>query len=84
MAGSAIHRIGYERFLRNVAVALGNGPPSAQSISALEDRIADASGLLREHIEWALRRLRSAAPRAQVVDQPGPAEPGGREHDELA
>jgi epoxyqueuosine reductase len=84
MAGSAIHRIGYERFLRNVAVALGNGPPSAQSISALEDRIADASALLREHIEWALRRLRSGAPRAQVVDQPGLAEPGGREHDELA
>jgi epoxyqueuosine reductase len=56
MRGSAIHRLGFERFSRNVAVALGNAPASDEVIRALEDRCADASPLVREHIEWALAR----------------------------
>ena len=60
MRGSAIHRLGYERFLRNVAVALGNAPSSAEVIRALNDRRADASPLVREHVEWALARQRSS------------------------
>src|SRR5215831_15059132 len=63
--GSAIHRLGFERWSRNIAVALGNAPPSNEVIRALEERRADASPLVREHIEWALARqwsLRSAAP----------------------
>jgi len=56
MRGSAIYRIGYERWSRNIAVALGNAPTSAAVVSALEARRADASPLVREHVEWALTR----------------------------
>jgi epoxyqueuosine reductase len=60
--GSAINRIGYERWLRNVAVALGNAPPSPEVMAALESRADEPSALVREHVQWALaeqsRRLR--------------------------
>ena len=59
-AGSAIHRIGYERWLRNLAVALGNAPATPEVIEALEARLEHASPLLREHVEWALSRLRNS------------------------
>jgi epoxyqueuosine reductase len=59
-AGSAIRRIGYARWLRNIAVALGNAPPSAEIVAALESRRAGASPGLREHIAWSLARLRAA------------------------
>jgi epoxyqueuosine reductase len=55
-AGSAIRRIGYERWLRNVAVALGNAPRTAAVIAALESRQDDRSQLVREHARWALER----------------------------
>jgi epoxyqueuosine reductase len=61
MQGSAIHRIGYERWSRNIAVALGNAPTSPAVLQALEARRGDASALVREHVEWALQRHRSAA-----------------------
>lgn len=51
--GSAIRRIGYERWLRNIAVALGNAPATAENVSALSARADDASGLVREHVAWA-------------------------------
>jgi len=60
MRGSAIYRIGYERWLRNIAVALGNAPHSAAVVAALEARREDASPLVREHVEWALRRQATA------------------------
>jgi epoxyqueuosine reductase len=56
MRGSAIYRIGYERWSRNIAVALGNAPRSAEVLAALHARRGDASPLVREHVEWALRR----------------------------
>jgi epoxyqueuosine reductase len=56
MAGSAIRRIGYERWSRNLAVGLGNAPPSAAARAALAARAADPSPLVREHVAWALRR----------------------------
>jgi epoxyqueuosine reductase len=56
-AGSAIRRIGYERWLRNLAVGLGNGPASAAAIEALEARRDDPSAVVREHVHWALGRL---------------------------
>jgi epoxyqueuosine reductase len=67
--GSAISRIGYERWLRNVAVALGNAPASSEVIAALNARADDPSALVREHVQWALaehaRRDREPeAPRA--------------------
>ena len=64
MRGSAIYRIGYERWSRNVAVALGNAPASAAATEALERRRNDASALVREHIEWALARQRQGATRS--------------------
>ncbi len=54
--GSAIRRIGYECWLRNVAVALGNADTSAEVLAALEHRRDHASALVREHVEWALAR----------------------------
>jgi epoxyqueuosine reductase len=60
MAGSAIRRIGYERWLRNLAVGLGNAPPSATARAALRSRADDASALVREHVAWALARQASA------------------------
>jgi epoxyqueuosine reductase len=56
MQGSAIYRIGYERWLRNIAVALGNAPPSPAVTAALVARRNEESGLVREHVEWALAR----------------------------
>jgi len=58
MAGSAIRRIGYERWSRNLAVGLGNAPRSADAIAALECRADDPSPLVREHVAWALARQR--------------------------
>jgi epoxyqueuosine reductase len=52
--GSAIRRIGYERWLRNIAVALGNAPATAANEAALAARRDDSSALVREHVEWAL------------------------------
>jgi epoxyqueuosine reductase len=54
MRGSAIYRIGYQRWLRNIAVALGNARSSAAVIAALEARREDPSPLVREHVHWAL------------------------------
>ena len=56
MAGSAIRRIGYERWLRNLAVGLGNAPSSPEVIGALRSRADDPSALVREHVGWALGR----------------------------
>ena len=53
--GSALRRIGYERWLRNVAVALGNAPTSAKVVAALEVQRHNSSPLVREHVEWALK-----------------------------
>lgn len=55
-AGSAIRRIGYQRWLRNIAVALGNAPRSSAVIAALESRKDHESALVREHVGWALDR----------------------------
>ncbi|HXF46064.1 MAG TPA: tRNA epoxyqueuosine(34) reductase QueG [Burkholderiaceae bacterium] len=58
-AGSAILRIGYERWLRNLAVALGNAPTSPAVIAALQARADHPSALVREHVAWALQRHRA-------------------------
>ncbi|MDR2214934.1 MAG: tRNA epoxyqueuosine(34) reductase QueG, partial [Nevskiaceae bacterium] len=63
MAGSAIHRIGHARFLRNVAVALGNGEPTPEALRALHARRDDADPLVAEHVRWAINRLE-----AQLAD----------------
>jgi epoxyqueuosine reductase len=64
--GSAIRRIGYERWSRNIAIGLGNAAPTAAVIAALRARENDPSELVREHVSWALRqhdaKRRQAAP----------------------
>ena len=54
--GSALRRIGHERWLRNIAIALGNAPGSQALIDALISRRDHPSALVREHVEWALRQ----------------------------
>jgi len=56
LEGSAIRRIGHERWLRNIAVALGNAPTTPEVTAALHSRRDDPSSLLREHVGWALAR----------------------------
>jgi epoxyqueuosine reductase len=56
MAGSAILRIGYERWLRNLAVGLGNAPTGKRVLAALRSRANATSDLVREHVLWALAR----------------------------
>jgi len=55
-AGSAIRRVGHERWLRNIAVALGNAPTTPEVIAALRARADHPSELVREHVAWGLTR----------------------------
>ncbi len=54
--GSAIRRIGYQRWLRNIAVALGNAPTSAVVKDVLIAKLTDCSDLVKEHLLWALAK----------------------------
>jgi epoxyqueuosine reductase len=54
-AGTVLRRIGYECWLRNLAVALGNAEATKENIAALQAREHDPSALVREHVEWALK-----------------------------
>jgi epoxyqueuosine reductase len=65
--GSAIRRIGYERWLRNIAVALGNAPSSAALLESLQSRAQHPSPVVREHVHWALAQHASIP-----VDDPHP------------
>jgi epoxyqueuosine reductase len=61
LQGSPIRRIGYERWLRNLAVGLGNAPSSAAVVAALRSRLDHPSALVREHVQWALSRHEALA-----------------------
>ncbi|MBL4673946.1 MAG: tRNA epoxyqueuosine(34) reductase QueG, partial [Arenicella sp.] len=54
LQGSPIRRIGFQSWLRNIAVALGNAPYSDNIVSALTEKLAEASELVADHINWAL------------------------------
>jgi epoxyqueuosine reductase len=77
MQGSAIRRIGHERWLRNIAVALGNAPTTAAVVAALESRRDDPSPLVAEHVAWALARHRAGVtpPRTARTAAPPPTPP---------
>jgi epoxyqueuosine reductase len=62
LAGSALFRIGYERWSRNLAVGLGNAPSTPAVVAALRARADDSSPLVREHVAWALSRHAGATP----------------------
>lgn len=58
--GSALRRLGYQRWLRNLAVGLGNAPYSAAIEAALRARLDHPSELVREHVHWALQQQLAA------------------------
>ena len=66
--GSAIRRLGHRRWLRNIAVALGNARPNEAIVAALLAREHDPDELVRDHVQWALQR--------QLHNSPRPAVPG--------
>ena len=59
--GSPIRRTGYDGWLRNIAIALGNAPADPAVIRALEEKRGTASDLVAEHIDWAIRQLKASA-----------------------
>jgi len=61
LRGSPIRRIGHERWLRNLAVGLGNAPTSLHVVAALRSRADHPSALVREHVAWAISRHASLA-----------------------
>lgn len=56
LAGSPIRRIGFQQWLRNIAVGLGNALYSADIIRKLRARLDDDSAMVREHVQWALKQ----------------------------
>lgn len=68
MAGSAIYRIGYLQWLRNIVVALGNAPTSPDIMRALQARANDDSWLVREHVAWALQQHAGRGAKASQSD----------------
>lgn len=65
--GSAIRRLGFERWLRNLAIGLGNAEPKAENIAALESRKNYPSAMVQEHIEWALKQLHNPKKRKRKI-----------------
>ncbi|MEW5755520.1 MAG: tRNA epoxyqueuosine(34) reductase QueG [Pseudomonadota bacterium] len=59
--GSPIRRIGYTRWLRNIAVALGNAPGTPEILAALQAKAHHPDDIVREHVQWALAQHRARA-----------------------
>jgi epoxyqueuosine reductase len=68
--GSALRRLGYWRWLRNLAIALGNAPPAATALAALEARAAFPHEIVREHVAWAIGEQRRRLARGGSVSGP--------------
>jgi len=60
MAGSAIYRIGYDQWLRNLAIGLGNAKTTPEIIAALQPRLHYGSDILHEHVAWALAQHKNS------------------------
>lgn len=56
-AGSPLLRLGHQRWLRNIAIALGNSSPTKENLNALQQRINHPSPIVREHAQWALQQI---------------------------
>jgi epoxyqueuosine reductase len=82
LEGSPIRRIGHQRWRRNLAVALGNAPPTPTVMATLQGYGGDDSELVREHVAWALNRQANGATDCYnpatglTVDAPGDSAPG--------
>ncbi len=70
MEGSPIRRIGYERWIRNISIALGNAPFSPQIIQTLRSRLEETSSLMvKEHIQWAIdQQIQKQKENSQNID----------------
>jgi len=66
--GSAIRRIGYQRWLRNIAVALGNAPTSQAIVKTLRKRRGQTSELVDDHVAWALEQHEQSPNSRQISD----------------
>lgn len=67
--GSPIRRIGHHRWLRNIAVALGNAPYQAEISEALESRLPQANEMVAEHIHWALDKQQKKQQQQQQLNR---------------
>ena len=65
--GSAIRRIGFERWQRNIAVALGNAPYQHDIVEALKDKLSSSTALVVEHIVWALAQQKRKSWQAESL-----------------
>jgi len=74
--GSAIRRIGYERWLRNLAVGLGNAPKSPSIIAALKQHEDHPSEMVQEHVRWAITRQQSERKSRRKIKRHTPSVPG--------
>ncbi len=68
LAGNPIRRIGHARWLRNLAIGLGNGPATDEARTALRNRLDHPDATVREHIAWALARLEGRSDGLPVED----------------
>ena len=57
--GSPIRRSGYARWMRNLAIALGNAPTTPETMAALQSQRGIDDAMVREHVEWALQQHRA-------------------------
>ena len=55
--GSAMRRVSYAQWQRNLAIALGNGPATTEAIGALQKRRGQVNDMVDEHIDWAIEKL---------------------------
>ena len=55
--GSAMRRVSYAQWQRNLAIAIGNGPASTEAMSALQQQRGQVNDMVDEHIVWALEKL---------------------------
>ena len=54
--GSPIRRLGYSRWLRNIAIGIGNSPPSIKNIEALQEKLPSSDEVLLEHLQWGIKK----------------------------
>ncbi|MDA0790759.1 MAG: tRNA epoxyqueuosine(34) reductase QueG [Proteobacteria bacterium] len=78
-AGSAIRRTGYQGWLRNIAIGLGNASPHPRILAALEARLGDASDLVSEHIRWAISK--QAISRQAISKHPDSKHPDSKQRE---
>lgn len=67
LQGSPIRRIGYQNWLRNIAVALGNGETNDHVITVLHEKKSVANSMVAEHIDWAIEQLEQRKGKVQTI-----------------